>query len=230
MITMKIKRTKNINQNAFRKMWRTYRFSPIALAISSVFILSACEQSDKEVSLYTNTEDCSNKNLPQNEQCLFAYKDKLQETIKTSSKYVTDKDCIVESSKEKCTKTLPQNEIQNQVNEHNSSFLIPLMAGYVMRNIIGNDKFMKVPTTQPLLNSNNSHNLANEKFLNIRNKNYKQIANKSSITTIPSSEFSHKTETTNTISRGGFGESVNKKLINVQRKNTILSSKRSMGG
>lgn len=58
---MKIKRTKNINQDAFRKNWRAYRLAPVALAISTVFMLSACEQSDESVSLYTNAEDCAQK-------------------------------------------------------------------------------------------------------------------------------------------------------------------------
>ncbi|MGP1944932.1 MAG: DUF1190 domain-containing protein [Arsenophonus sp. ET-KM2-MAG3] len=230
MITMKIKRTKDINQNAFRKIWRTYRLSPIALTISSIFILSACEQSDKMVSLYTNTEDCSRKSSSQNEQCSLVYKNELQETIKTSEKHATDEDCIIEFDKEECTQALTQNEVQNKANGNSGSFLIPLMTGYMMRNIIGNSASVTTPATQPQLNSNNSHNLENRKFFNIRDKNYKENTSRGNTITTPISKSTHKTVTTNTITRGGFGESINKKLINMQRKNIIFSSKRSMGG
>ncbi len=56
---MTMKRTKDINQSAFRKSWRSYRLAPVAVAVSAVFMLSACEESDETVSLYTNAQDCS---------------------------------------------------------------------------------------------------------------------------------------------------------------------------
>lgn len=45
-----MKRTKNINQETFRKSWRSYRVAPVALAISAVFMLAGCEKSDETVS------------------------------------------------------------------------------------------------------------------------------------------------------------------------------------
>lgn len=39
-----MKRTQNINQETFRKSWRSYRLAPVALAISAVFMLAGCEK------------------------------------------------------------------------------------------------------------------------------------------------------------------------------------------
>ncbi len=47
-----MKRTKNINQETFRKSWRSYRLAPVALAVSAVFMLAGCEKTDETVSLY----------------------------------------------------------------------------------------------------------------------------------------------------------------------------------
>ena len=44
-----MKRTKNINRDAFRKSWR---FAPVAIAVSAVFMLAGCEKTDETVSLY----------------------------------------------------------------------------------------------------------------------------------------------------------------------------------
>jgi len=44
-----MKRTQNINLATFRKSWRSYRITPVALAISAVFMLSACEKTDETV-------------------------------------------------------------------------------------------------------------------------------------------------------------------------------------
>ncbi|MCE1704684.1 DUF1190 domain-containing protein, partial [Enterobacter hormaechei] len=70
---MTMKRTKEINRDSFRKTWRSYRLTPVALAVSAVFMLSACEQSDETVSLYTNADECSQANPSQSEQCKTAY-------------------------------------------------------------------------------------------------------------------------------------------------------------
>lgn len=79
---MTMKRTKHINQDAFRKSWRSYRLAPVAIAVSAVFMLSACEESDETVSLYTNAQDCSQANPSQAEQCTLAYNNALQEAAK----------------------------------------------------------------------------------------------------------------------------------------------------
>ena len=61
-----MKRTKNINRAAFRKSWR---FAPVAIAVSAVFMLAGCEKTDETVSLYQNADDCSNANPSMSAQC-----------------------------------------------------------------------------------------------------------------------------------------------------------------
>ena len=89
-----MKRTKNINQETFRKSWRNYRVAPVALAISAVFMLAGCEKTDETVSLYQNADDCSKANPSGSAQCVAAYDAAKQEAAKTAPKYASREDCI----------------------------------------------------------------------------------------------------------------------------------------
>lgn len=53
-----MKRTKQINHASFRKSWSARHLTPVALAVSAVFMLAACEQADETVSMYQNADDC----------------------------------------------------------------------------------------------------------------------------------------------------------------------------
>jgi uncharacterized lipoprotein YajG len=76
-----MKRTKNINRAAFRKSWR---FAPVAIAVSAVFMLAGCEKTDETVSLYQNADDCSNANPSMSAQCKESYQNALKEAEKTA--------------------------------------------------------------------------------------------------------------------------------------------------
>ena len=69
-----MKRTKNINRAAFRKSWR---FAPVAIAVSAVFMLAGCEKTDETVSLYQNADDCSAANPSKSAECTTAYNNAL---------------------------------------------------------------------------------------------------------------------------------------------------------
>ncbi|HGJ5875117.1 MAG TPA: DUF1190 family protein [Arsenophonus sp.] len=226
-----MKRTKNINQDAFRKSWRVYRLAPIALAISSVFMLSACEQSDETVSLYTNAEDCAQKNPAQSEQCSLAYKNALQEAAKTAPKYATREDCVAEFGEQKCTQT-PTAATQTQASGQSGSFWMPLMAGYMMGHLMGggNAAPAVAPTSQPLFSSNNPASPANGKFVDASGKNYGPAVAGGRTITVPPSALAPKPAMTTTITRGGFGESVAKQQAHMQRQSVTSPSQRSMGG
>lgn len=236
---MKIKRTKNINQNVFRKSWRVYRLAPIALAISSVFMLSACEQSDETVSLYTNAEDCAQKNPAQSEQCSLAYKNALQEAAKTAPKYATREDCVAEFGEQKCTQapiaatqTQAGLATENQASEQSGSFWMPLMAGYMMGHLMGGGSVAPAvaPTSQPLFSSNNAASPANGKFVDASGKNYGPAVAGGRTITVPPSALAPKPVMTTTITRGGFGKSVAKQQARIQRQRATSPSQRSMGG
>lgn len=245
---MKIKRTKNINQGAFRKSWRVYRLAPVALAISTVFMLSACEQSDETVSLYTNAEDCAQKNPAQSEQCSLAYKNALQEAAKTAPKYATREDCVAEFGEEKCTQASTQTATQtttttqtasqaqaglateNQASGQSGSFWMPLMAGYMMGRLMGGGTAAPAPAAQPLFSSSNPASPANGKFVDASGKNYGPAVAGGRTMAVPPSALAPKPATTTTITRGGFGESVAKQQTRMQRQSTTTPSQRSMGG
>ncbi len=54
-----MKRTKTINHASFRKSWNARHLTPVALAVTAVFMLAGCEKNDETVSLYQNADDCS---------------------------------------------------------------------------------------------------------------------------------------------------------------------------
>lgn len=152
---MTMKRTKHINQDAFRKSWRSYRLAPVAIAVSAVFMLSACEESDETVSLYTNAQDCSQANPSQAEQCTLAYNNALQEAAKTAPKYATKEDCIAEFGEAMCTQapaqasfssTAGNGEQTAQAQSSSGSMWMPLMMGYMMGRMMGGSA-----PSQPLL-------------------------------------------------------------------------------
>ncbi|RXK33185.1 hypothetical protein BBD39_04080 [Arsenophonus endosymbiont of Bemisia tabaci Asia II 3] len=239
-----MKRTKNINHGAFRKSWRVYRLAPVALAISTVFMLSACEQSDETVSLYTNAEDCAQKNPAQSQQCSLAYKNALQEAAKTAPKYATREDCVAEFGEEKCTQAPTQTATttqaasqaqaglatENQASGQNGSFWMPLMAGYMMGRLMGGGTAAPAPAAQPLFSSSNPASPANGKFVDASGKNYGPAVAGGRTMAVPPSALAPKLATTTTITRGGFGESVAKQQTRMQRQSATTPSQRSMGG
>ncbi|WP_181994173.1 DUF1190 family protein [Arsenophonus endosymbiont of Bemisia tabaci] len=240
-----MKRTKNINQGAFRKSCRVYHLAPVALAISTVFMLSACEQSDETVSLYTNAEDFSQKKPAQSEQCSLAYKNVLQEAAKTAPKYATREDCVAEFGEEKCTQAPTQTTTttqtasqaqaglatENQASGQSGSFWMPLMAGYMMGRLMGGGgTAAPTPAAQPLFSSSNPASSANGKFVDASGKNYGPAVAGGRTMAVPPSALAPKTATTTTITRGGFGESVAKQQTRMQRQSAKTPSQRSMGG
>ncbi len=42
-----MKRTKNINHSSFRKSWSARHLTPVALAVTAVFMLAGCEKATK---------------------------------------------------------------------------------------------------------------------------------------------------------------------------------------
>ena len=84
-----MKRTKNIRHAAFRKSWQARHLTPVAFAVSAVFMLAGCEQSDETVSLYQNADDCAKANPGQSAQCTTAYNNAQKEAERTAPKYAT---------------------------------------------------------------------------------------------------------------------------------------------
>ncbi|HHQ6560260.1 TPA: DUF1190 family protein [Serratia fonticola] len=219
-----MKRTKNINKDTFRKSWRSYRVAPVALAISAVFILAGCEQADETVSLYKNADDCSTSNPSMSEQCTTAYNNALKEAEKTAPKYATREDCVAEFGEAQCTQAPAQAGMAAE-SQSSGSMWMPLMAGYMMGRMMGGGGYAQ----QPLFSSKNAASPANGKFVDASGKSYGPATAGGRSMTVPKTAMAPKPAVTNTVTRGGFGESVAKQT-SMQRSSATSSSSRSMGG
>ncbi|QZN96184.1 DUF1190 family protein [Symbiopectobacterium purcellii] len=222
-----MKRTENIQKDAFRKGWRTYRLAQVALAISAAFILAGCEQTDETVSMYQNADDCSAANPSMSAQCTTAYNNALKEAEKTAPKYASKEDCVAEFGEAQCTPVPAQAGTAAQPTQTSSSWM-PLMAGYMMGRMMGGGAGF---AQQPLFSSRSPASPANGQFVDASGKSYGAATSGRSVT-VPKTALAPKPATTNTITRGGFGESVAKQTT-MQRSSASTgssSSSRSMGG
>ncbi|OON41928.1 hypothetical protein BTJ39_01865 [Izhakiella australiensis] len=210
-----MKRTKAVNYAAFRKSWRARHLTPVALAVSAVFMLAGCEQSDETVSMYQNVDDCSKANPGQSEQCKTSYNNALKEAEKTAPKYASREDCVAEFGEGQCQQA-------TQASAGGGSFWMPLMAGYMMGRMMGGGF-----AQQPLFTSRNPASPANGKFVDASGRNYGSATSGRSAS-VPKSALAPKPATTNTVTRGGFGETVAKQAT--MSRSSSATSSRSFGG
>ncbi len=220
-----MKRTQNINLATFRKSWRSSRITPAAVAISAVFMLSACEKSDDKVSLYQNADDCSKANPSNSAQCTKAFNDAKVEAAKTAPKYANRADCVAEFGENQCTQT-PAQAGMNAESQSSGSMWMPLMAGFMMGRMMGGGGYAQ----QPLFTSKSAGSPANGKFVDATGKSYGPATTGRSMN-VPPSAMAPKPATTSTVTRGGFGESVAKQT-SMQRSaaSSTRTPMRSMGG
>lgn len=218
-----MKRTQNINLATFRKSWRSYRIAPVALAVSAVFMLSACEKTDETVSLYQNADDCSKANPSNSAQCTAAYDAAKKEAEKTAPKYASREECVAEFGEGQCTQTPAQAGMAAQP-QQSGSFWMPLMAGYMMGRMMGGGAGFQ---QQPLFTSKNPNSPAYGKYTDASGKGY-GAAQPGRTATVPKTAMAPKPATTNTVTRGGFGDSVAKQ--STMQRSATGSSTRSMGG
>lgn len=219
-----MKRTKNINQETFRKSWRSYRVAPVALAIGAVFMLAGCEKSDETVSLYQNADDCSRANPSMSEQCTTSYNNALKEAAKTAPKYATREDCAAEFGEAQCTQAPAQAGMAAE-SQSSGSFWMPLMAGYMMGRLMGGGMAQQ----QPLFSSKNPASPAYGQYTDASGKSY-GAAQPGRTMNVPKTAMAPKPATTTTVTRGGFGESVAKQSTMQRSAAGSTSSSRSMGG
>lgn len=211
-----MKRTPQINLAAFRKSWRSSGITPVAFAVSAVFMLSACEKSDQKVALYQNADECSKANPSASAQCAAAFKQAKAEAAKTAPKYANREDCVAEFGGSQCTQGGMSVESQ-----HGGSMWMPLMAGFMMGRMM-NGSYAQ----QPLFTSRSANSPANGKFVDASGKSYGPATTGRSIN-VPKSAMAPKPATSSTVTRGGFGESVAKQT---SMHHSSASRTRSMGG
>ncbi|WP_455811475.1 DUF1190 family protein [Pseudomonas graminis] len=220
-----MKRTKQINHASFRKSWSARHLTPVALAVSAVFMLAACEQADETVSMYQNADDCSAANPGKSAQCTTAFNSAKEEAVKTAPKYATREDCVAEFGEGQCQQAPAQAGVgtTNAESQSSGSFWMPLMAGYMMGRMMGGGMGQQ----QPLFSSKNPASPANGKFVDATGKSY-GAATPGRTMTVPKTALAPKPATTSTVTRGGFGESVAKQTT--MQRSSATSTSRSMGG
>ena len=223
-----MKRTKSINHASFRKNWSARHLTPVALAVTAVFMLAGCEQSDETVSMFQNADDCSAANPGKSAECTTAYNNAVKEAERTAPKYATREDCVAEFGEGQCQQApaqvgmAPAGENQAQA-QSSGSFWMPLMAGYMMGRLMGGGGYAQ----QPLFSSRNPASPAYGKYTDASGKNY-GAAQPGRTMTVPKTALAPKPATTSTVTRGGFGESVAKQ--NTMQRSAAGTSSRSMGG
>ena len=220
-----MKRTKQINHASFRKSWSARHLTPVALAVSAVFMLAACEQADETVSMYQNADDCSAANPGKSAQCTTAFNSAKEEAVKTAPKYATREDCVAEFGEGQCQQAPAQAGVgtTNAESQSSGSFWMPLMAGYMMGRMMGGGMGQQ----QPLFSSKNPASPANGKFVDASGKSF-GAATSGRTMTVPKTTLAPKPATTSTVTRGGFGESVAKQAT--MQRSSATSTNRSMGG
>lgn len=223
-----MKRTKNINHASFRKSWSARHLTPVALAVTAVFMLAGCEKTDETVSLYQNADDCSAANPGKSAECTTAFNNAQKETVRTAPKYATREDCVAEFGEGQCQQTpaqagvAPENQAQAQ---SSGSFWMPLMAGYMMGRMMGGG----MGAQQPLFSSKNPASPAYGQYTDAGGKSY-GAAQPGRTMNVPKTAMAPKPATTSTVTRGGFGESVAKQSAMQRSAAGTSSTKRSMGG
>jgi len=218
-----MKRTQNINLATFRKSWRSSRITPIAFAISAAFMLSACEKSDDNVSLYQNADDCSKANPSTSAQCAKAFNDAKADAAKTAPKYANRADCVAEFGESQCTQAPAQAGMSAESQQGGGSMWMPVMAGFMMGRMMSGGGYAQ----QPLFTSKTAGSPANGKFVDATGKSYGPATTGRSMN-VPPSAMAPKPATTSTVTRGGFGESVAKQ--STMQRSASGTTTRSMGG
>ena len=225
-----MKRTKTINHASFRKNWGARHLTPVALAVTAVFMLAGCEQNDETVSMYQNADDCSQANPGKSAECTTAFNNAQKEAVRTAPKYASREECIAEFGEGQCQQAPDQagmtGEQAQAQPQQSGSFWMPLMAGYMMGRMMGGSGFAQ----QPLFTSKNAASPANGKFVDASGKSYGPATAGGRTMTVPKTAMAPKPAVTNTVTRGGFGESVAKQTSMQRSSATSNSGSRSMGG
>jgi len=225
-----MKRTKSINHAMFRKSWGARHLTPVALAVTAVFMLAGCEQNDETVSMYQNADDCSSANPGKSAECTTTYNNALKEAERTAPKYASREDCVAEFGEGQCQPTpaapaqagvATENQAQSQ---SSGSFWMPLMAGYMMGRMMGGGAGF---AQQPLFSSRNPASPAYGQYTDAGGKSY-GAAQPGRSATVSKTAMAPKPATTSTVTRGGFGESVAKQTT--MQRSASGTTTRSMGG
>ena len=185
------KRSSQINLNKMRKQFAP---KPLAVGVAALF-LSGCADDRQDALIYQNIDDCVSDNPELADTCRAAYEDALEEARRTGPKYASQRDCEYDFGPNQC----------NYVNYGGDSFFMPLMAGYMLGNLLSPGRYY----TQPMYTSYSPYSRYRYRWLNAGGYDYGDISRKRF--KVNRDAFKPKPEVKKTIKRGGFGSSVRAK-------------------
>lgn len=187
---VKQKRSKHIDLSLMRK---EYRIKPIAISIASIF-LASCADNRQDAMVFTDLADCTAK-IPENIQaCEVAYEQALRDAADTAPKYGSQRDCEHDFGSQQC---VPYRS------DTGNSWFMPLMAGYMIRDILEPRRY-----SQPLFTSYSRYSPYRHRWIGANGYDYGDFRYRDLKV---SKDYSKPPKVNRTIKRGGFGSSVRAK-------------------
>ncbi len=186
-----MKRTENIDLDVMRKSPKLFAFKPIVLAVAAGTLV-ACSDPTEETQVYRSAEDCISGNPDQVEQCELAYKDAVNEAVKSGPKYSSMQACIQDFGPDSCNSYTTQN---------NQSIFMPFIAGYMFSSILNGGY-----RSAPLYTSYSRHSPAYGKWSSTDGVLYG--SSNSNKVRVNDNAFKPKPTVRRTMSRGGFGSTI----------------------
>lgn len=196
------KRSKSINLSSMRKK---HAVKPLALSVASVF-LAACSDNREDAIVFTGLNDCIDQLPEMAQKCEIAYEQAIAEAARTAPKYDSRRDCEYEFGSDQC---VPYR------NENGNSWFMPLMAGYIIRDLLSPSYY-----PQPMFTSYSRHSPYRYRWIGANGYDYGDFRYRSFKV---KKKYAPPPAVNRTIKRGGFGSSV-------RAKSTWGSSKKSWGG
>lgn len=185
------KRTSNLKLDIFRKQ---HKLKPLSLGVASVFIAAACSDNRQEAMVFTSLNDCQYQLPDYTEQCEMAYEKAVAEAAETAPKYDSRSDCEYEFGSEQCVVYR---------NESGNSWFMPLMAGYIIRDLLEPRRY-----SQPLFTSYSRYSPYRYRWIGAGGYDYGDFRQRELRV---SKTYTKPPKVNRTINRGGFGSSVRAK-------------------
>jgi uncharacterized protein YgiB involved in biofilm formation len=177
----------------------------LVLMGGAALTLGACDQ-PVEVGVFETVEQCTVMGYSQS-SCESAIEDARKEHVKAAPKYASRADCEAEFGRCEPGPTASQQLPQGQQNPQGpqgeqsafggGSFFMPLLAGYMMGQMMGGNRYAGQPLYRPRAGAAGGTGLYTGAGT--------QVAAKPGLARMPQSAFTNAAAGSSTLQRGGFG-------------------------
>jgi uncharacterized protein YgiB involved in biofilm formation len=189
-----MKRTQNIDLGAMRKAPKSFVFKPLAFAVTAGTLIG-CSDNSQEAQVFTSADECISNNPDQVEQCQLAYKEAVDEAVKSGPKYSNVDACAADFGAQNCA---------SYTSSNNQSFFMPLMAGYMLSSLVNGGY-----RSAPLYTSYSRYSPAYGKWTSTDGNLFGSTRNRN--VRVDNKAFNPKPAVKRTMSRGGFGSTISAK-------------------